>query len=105
MSRVKSAEKIEVDFLQVIGCQKNCLLELFALKLLDDLCFWPFSDVRSEKFGSLPPGLTIAKLGDRNRTSSDVSRVDNSRYVKPLTRLSERLNFSHSVSDVSFERL
>ena len=103
MSRVKSAEKIEVDFLQVIGGQKNCLLEFFALKLLDDLRFWPFSDIRSEKFGSLPPGLTILKFGDQNRASSDVGRVDNSWHVKPLTRLGESLNLSHSVSNVSFE--
>ncbi len=79
------------------------MLEFFALKLLDDLSFWPFSDIGSEKFGSLPPGLTVSKFGDRNRTSSDVGRVDNSRHVKPLTRLGESLDFSHSVSDVSFE--
>ena len=97
------AEKIEVDFLQVIGSQKNCLLEFFALKFLDDLGFWPFSDIRSDKFGSLPPGLTISKFGDRNRTSSDVSRIDDSRHVKPLTRLGESLDFSHPVSDISFE--
>jgi hypothetical protein len=105
MPRVKLAEKIEVDFLQVIGSQKDCLLEFFALKFLDDLCFWPFSDIRSEKLGSLPPGLTISKFGDQNRTSSDVSRVDNSRHMKPQTRLGESLDFSHTMSDVGFERL
>ncbi len=99
------AKRIEVNFLQVIGCQENGLLEFFALKLLDDLRFWPFYDVRSEKFWSLPPSLTIAKFGDRNRTSSDVARIDNSRHVKPLTRLGKSLNLSYSVSDVSFERL
>jgi hypothetical protein len=102
---MKPAEKIEVDFLQVIGGQKNCLLEFFALKFLDDLSFWPLRNIRSEKFGSLPPGLTILKFGDQNRASSDVGRVDNSWHVKPLTRLSESLDLSHSVSDVSFERL
>ncbi len=61
---MKSAEEIEVDLLQLIGGQKDCLLEFFALKFLDDLSFWPLSDIRSEKLGSLPPGLTILKFGD-----------------------------------------
>ncbi len=61
------------------------------------------SDLRNS--GSLPPGLRIAKFGKRNRTSSDVGRVDNSWHVKPLTRLGESLDFSHPVSDVSFKRL
>ncbi len=97
------AERIEVNFLQMISSQKDCLFEFFALEFLDNLGFWPFGDVRSEKLGSLPPGLTISKFSDRNRTSSDVGRIDDSRYVKPLTRLGESLNFSHPVSDVSFE--
>ena len=61
---MKLAERIEVNFLQVVGRQENGLLEFFALKLLDDLCFWPFCDVRPEELWSLPPSLTIAKLGD-----------------------------------------
>ena len=98
-------EEIKVNFLQVIGSQKDRLFEFFALKFLDDLGFWPLRNIRSEKLGSLPPGLTISKFGNRNRTSSDVGRIYNSRYVKPLTRLGESLDFSHTVSDVSFERL
>ncbi len=61
---MKLAERVEVNFLQVISGQENGLLEFFALKLLDNLSFWPLGDIRSEKFGSLPPDLTIAKFGD-----------------------------------------
>ncbi len=61
---MKLAERIEVNFLQVVGSQENGLLEFFALKLLNDLSFWPFGDVRPEEFWSLPPSLTIAKFGD-----------------------------------------
>ncbi len=61
---MKLAERIKVNFLQVIGGQKDRLLEFFALKLLDNLRFWPIGDVRPEKLRSLPPSLTIAKFGD-----------------------------------------
>ncbi len=41
--RVKSAEEIKVNFLQVIGCKTNRLLEFFTLKLLNNLGLFFFS--------------------------------------------------------------
>ncbi len=61
---MKLTERIEVNFLQVVGSQENGLLEFFALKFLNDLSLWPLGDVRPEELWSLPPSLTITKFGD-----------------------------------------
>jgi hypothetical protein len=37
--------------------------------------------------------------------SSDVRRVGNSRHVKPLTRLGESLDLSHTMSNVGLEQV